>query len=302
MKKNFFFLSFFLTVISLFSKEIVILHTNDIRNVLERREATFINPEFPPVLGGIYSLSTAVKYERELANKKNQIFLLFDSGNFVYKSVDLDSTDFTKPSLYFNYMGYDVVNIGVDEIIAGPKFLNEAFNLFNPKLISSNLKIVDSQIQPQKYVIMEKEGIRIGIFGLVSEYATLNMDEEVAKYYIIEKEIEKTKEVVDILKKNRCSIIIGLTSVGLEHDRIIAENVEGIDIMLGGFDGIGLRNAIETPLNHTIIMKGYGELSSFDKLTLFVDDFGRIINYESEVVTLFEERYPSDLELEKILK
>lgn len=302
MKKNFFFLSFFLTVISLFSKEIVILHTNDIRNVLERREATFINPEFPPVLGGIYSLSTAVKYERELANKKNQIFLLFDSGNFVYKSVDLDSTDFTKPSLYFNYMGYDVVNIGVDEIVAGPKFLNEAFNLFNPKLISSNLKIVDSQIQPQKYVIMEKEGIRIGIFGLVSEYATLNMDEEVAKYYIIEKEIEKTKEVVDILKKNRCSIIIGLTSVGLEHDRIIAENVEGIDIMLGGFDGIGLRNAIETPLNHTIIMKGYGELSSFDKLTLFVDDFGRIINYESEVVTLFEERYPSDLELEKILK
>uniref|UniRef100_A0A7C3NAM0 Bifunctional metallophosphatase/5'-nucleotidase n=1 Tax=candidate division WOR-3 bacterium TaxID=2052148 RepID=A0A7C3NAM0_UNCW3 len=302
MKKNFFFLSFFLTVISLFSKEIVILHTNDIRNVLERREATFINPEFPPVLGGIYSLSTAVKYERELANKKNQIFLLFDSGNFVYKSVDLDSTDFTKPSLYFNYMGYDVVNIGVDEIIAGPKFLNEAFNLFNPKLISSNLKIVDSQIQPQKYVIIEKEGIRIGIFGLVSEYATLNMDEEVAKYYIIEKEIEKAKEVVDILKKNRCSIIIGLTSVGLEHDRIIAENVQGIDIMLGGFDGIGLRNAIETPLNHTIIMKGYGELSSFDKLTLFVDDFGRIINYESEVVTLFEERYPSDLELEKILK
>ncbi len=302
MKKIFFFLSFFLTVISLFSKEIVILHTNDIRNVLERREATFINPEFPPVLGGIYSLSTAIKYEREIANKKNQIFLLFDSGNFVYKSVDLDSTDFIKPSLYFNYMGYDVVNIGVDEIVAGPKFLNEAFNLFNPKLISSNLKIVDSQIQPQKYVIMEKEGIRIGIFGLVSEYATLNMDEEVAKYYIIEKEIEKTKEVVDILKKNRCSIIIGLTSVGLEHDRIIAENVEGIDIMLGGFDGIGLRNAIETPLNHTIIMKGYGELSSFDKLTLFVDDFGRIINYESEVVTLFEERYPSDLELEKILK
>lgn len=302
MKKIFFFLSFFLTVISLFSKEIVILHTNDIRNVLERREATFINPEFPPVLGGIYSLSTAIKYEREIANKKNQIFLLFDSGNFVYKSVDLDSTDFSKPSLYFNYMGYDVINIGVDEIVAGPKFLNEAFNLFNPKLISSNLKIVDSQIQPQKYVIMEKEGIRIGIFGLVSEYATLNMDEEVAKYYIIEKEIEKTKEVVDILKKNRCSIIIGLTSVGLEHDRIIAENVEGIDIMLGGFDGIGLRNAIETPLNHTIIMKGYGELSSFDKLTLFVDDFGRIINYESEVVTLFEERYPSDLELEKILK
>jgi len=35
-------------------------------------------------------------------------------------------------------------------------------------------------------------------------------------------------------------------------------------------------------------MKGYGELSSFDKLTLFVDDFGRIINYDSEVVTLLK--------------
>ncbi|MDI6700926.1 MAG: hypothetical protein QME48_06840 [bacterium] len=302
MKKIFYFLLIFLSFILTFSKEIVILHTNDIRNVLERREATFINPNFPPVLGGIYSLSTAVKYERELAEKRGQIFLLFDSGNFVYKSVDLDSVDFVKPSLYFNYIGYDVVNIGVDEIIAGPKFLKEGYNLFKPKMISSNLTILDSDIQPQKYVIIEKEGIKIGIFGLVTEYAILNMDEEVAKNYIIEKEIEKTKEVVDVLKKNRCSIIIGVTSVGLEHDRVIAENVEGIDIIFGGFDGVGLRNAIETPLNHTIIMKGYGELSSFDKLILKVDDFGRIIDYESEVVTLFEERYPSDLELETILK
>ena len=66
----------------LFAKKIVIYHTNDIKNVLGRRNATFINPDFPPVLGGINSLSTAVKWEREKAIKNNDIFLLFDSGNF----------------------------------------------------------------------------------------------------------------------------------------------------------------------------------------------------------------------------
>ncbi|MEJ5306824.1 MAG: hypothetical protein WHT27_00770 [candidate division WOR-3 bacterium] len=302
MKKNCSILFIFLFFLSIFSKDIVIIHTNDIRNVLERREATFINPDFPPVLGGIYSLSTAIKYEREKALKEGAIFLLFDSGNFVFKTVDNDSVDFIKPALYFNHMGYDIVNLGIDEIIAGPEFFLNSVKLFNPKLISSNLKILNSDLQPERYVIIEREGVRIGVFGLLSEYALLNLDEDVAENYIINKEIDVAKEMVDILKKNRCSIIIGLTSVGLEHDRIIAENVEGIDIIFGGFDGVGLRNAIETPKNHTIIMKGYGELSSFDKLILKVDDFGRIIDYRSEVVTLFEERYPEDKELEKILK
>lgn len=302
MKKCLLTLLFLLTFLSVFTKEIVILHTNDIRNVLGRREATFINPDFPPVLGGIYSLSTAIKYEREKAAKKGAMFLLFDSGNFVFKNVDNDSVDFIKPALYFNHIGYDIVNLGIDEIIAGPKFFLNSVKLFNSKLISSNLKILNSDLQPERYVIIEKEGIRIGVFGLLSEYALLNMDETVSQHYIIMKEIDVAKEMVNILKKNRCSIIIGLTSVGLEHDKIIAENVEGIDVIFSGFDGIGLRNAIETPKNHTIIMKGYGELSSFDKLILKVDDLGRITGYESEVVTLFEERYPVDKELEKILK
>ncbi len=303
MNRLLFIFVFFLLISSfLISKEIVIIHTNDIRNVLQPREATFINPDFPPVLGGIHSLSTAVKMEKDKALKKGSIFLLFDSGNFVYKNINNDSVDFVKPSIYFNHMGYDVVNIGLDEIVAGPEYLKGASDLFKPVLLSSNLSIVDSDFQPVKFHIIEKEGIRIGVFGLLTEFALLNLSDEILEKYVIQKEIETASMMVELLKNNRCSIIIALTSIGLEHDKILAETVKGIDIILGGFDGAGLRENIETPKNHTIIMKGYGELSSFDRIILNVDDYGKIVNYSVNSVTLFEERFSEDLKLKEILK
>ena len=287
--------------VCLFAKKIVIYHTNDIKNVLGRRNATFINPDFPPVLGGINSLSTAVKWEREKAIKNNDIFLLFDSGNFAYKSVNNDSVDFSVPSLYFKHLKYDIVNLGLDEISAGKEFVKKAKERMSVPIILGNISYKDAGYLTDRYKILEVQGIKIGVFGLTSEYAGFNLTENVSSQIIVQREITAAKELVEVMKANRCKIIIALTSTGYEHDLILADEVEGIDIILSGNEGRGMRESIETPVNHTILIKGYGELSSFEKITLETDDIGNILSYEGVSVTLFEESFPWDKELNEKL-
>jgi len=286
---------------SLHAKKIVIYHTNDIKTVLGRRNATFINPDFPPVLGGINSLSTAVKWEREKAEKNNDIFLLFDSGNFAYKSVTNDSVDFSVPAIYFEHMKYDLINLGLDELSAGSAFVYKAKERMNTPLILGNISYEGIGYILDRYRIIERQGIKIGVFGLTSEYAGLNLPENAISEIIVQREIDAAKELVEMLKKNRCDIIIGLTSTGYEHDLALADEIEGIDVILSGNEGRGMRESVESPVNHTIIIKGYGELSSVEKITLETDDTGNILSYEGTSVTLFEEGFPWDKELEQKL-
>ncbi|HAV92785.1 TPA: hypothetical protein DCW38_06360 [candidate division WOR-3 bacterium] len=297
MKKAILFLMILSLFAGLWAKKIVIYHTNDIKNVLGSRNATFINPDFPPVLGGIYSLSTAVKWERDKAEKNQDIFLLFDSGNFAYKSVENDSVDFSVPAVYFEHMKYDLVNLGLDELSAGGAFAEKAKERMRTPLILGNIFYKDKGYIFDRYKIIEVQGIKIGVFGLTSEYAGLNLTENAVSDIIVQRETDAAKELVAVLKKNRCDIIIGLTSTSYEHDIVLADEVEGIDVILSGNEGRGMRESIETPVNHTIIIKGYGELSSVEKITLEIDDTGNILFGEGISVTLFEDAFPADKEL-----
>lgn len=301
MKKHLFVILILVLSISLSAAKIVIYHTNDIRNVLGRRGATFINPDFPPILGGINSLSTAVNWEREKVESDGGIFLLFDSGNFAYKSVNNDSVDFSSPAVYFSHMKYDAVNMGIDELSAGADFAASARSLIPVPLLLGNISFEGKGYLFDRYLIIEKKGIKIGVFGLTSEYASLNLPEKAAGEVIIQREIDAARELVDILKKNRCDIIIALTSTGKEHDIVLADEVEGIDVILSGNEGYGMRESLETPINHTVVIKGYGELSSVEKITMETDDMGNILNCSGTSVTLFEEAFPFDKELEKKL-
>jgi len=281
--------------------DIVIMHTNDIKNTLSARDAVFINPDFPPRLGGLLSLSTAVRYERAKAERNKDIFLLFDSGNFCYKSSDGESIDLEHPALYFNHMGYDAVNFGVDEISAGAGYIKDALSKYNMPVILSNINLSDNSRFGEKYTIIEKEGVKFGIFGMTSEYALFHLTDEVLSEYTIKKEIETAKEIVSVLKANKCDIIIGITSIGYEHDLLLADSVKGIDVIFGGGEGRGMREPVETAQNHTIVFRGYGELSSVERIILKTNDLGGITGYEGNSITVFEEAYPPDLKLESIL-
>src|SRR5688572_30802283 len=61
--------------------KIDILYTSDIHGHIDPQPATFLNPEFPPPLGGGASGATYIKSVREAAAREGRGFILLDSGD-----------------------------------------------------------------------------------------------------------------------------------------------------------------------------------------------------------------------------
>ncbi|HNZ88990.1 MAG TPA: multifunctional 2',3'-cyclic-nucleotide 2'-phosphodiesterase/5'-nucleotidase/3'-nucleotidase, partial [Candidatus Cloacimonas acidaminovorans] len=57
-----------------------LIFSNDMHGGIDRSEATFINPDFPPLLGGGGSAATLIKHIRSLANDRRDNLLL-DAGD-----------------------------------------------------------------------------------------------------------------------------------------------------------------------------------------------------------------------------
>ena len=74
MKSTLFFLLFTLVVGQSLAEtySIVICNSNDVHGGVDSSDATFMNPEFPPQLGGGASLATLVERLRAYAQKQNK--------------------------------------------------------------------------------------------------------------------------------------------------------------------------------------------------------------------------------------
>ena len=85
MKKIFFILLLSLLCLGILNAEEIklnLLFSNDVHGGIDAVPATFINPDFPPPLGGAASAATYIELVREYARENGEAVLLLDAGDF----------------------------------------------------------------------------------------------------------------------------------------------------------------------------------------------------------------------------
>jgi 2',3'-cyclic-nucleotide 2'-phosphodiesterase (5'-nucleotidase family) len=123
--------------------------------------------------------------------------------------------------------------------------------------ISSNLSICteDRCIPLSKHYIIKRIGnYRIGILGVISESAfTFFPKDNISKLKI--HDVNKTlKRFINILReKEKVDLIVVLSHLGYETDKLVAEKVSDIDIIIGGHSHVLLRKPVK--INNTIILQ-----------------------------------------------
>ncbi len=216
-------------------KHITILHTNDTHSRLDPfplDDARFPNK------GGVARRATLIENIR----KENPNTLLLDAG------------DYFQGTPYFNFYGgelelkfmsmlkYDAATIGNHEFDNGLDGLLAQLPHANFPIISSNYDfsntILDGYVD--KYRTFEKDGVKVGVFGLGVELeglVTKKLYQE-TKYY---DPIEIAQDMSRVLKDEEdCDLIICLSHIGYsyEHDKVsdlkLAAATSGIDLILGG--------------------------------------------------------------------
>jgi len=216
-------------------ERLLILHTNDLHCRVEPFPAT--DPKFPGQ-GGMNRIAAYIKKLRETEPD----LLLFDSG------------DFSQGTPYFNFfkdevilklmseMGYTASTVGNHEFDNGVSELANGLQFANFPVVSSNYDFSETPLAGmiKKNLIIERKGIRVGVYGLGVELAGL-VDKGKSEKTVFLDTVETALEQEDHLKnREKCDLVICLSHLGYEyaHDKIsdvkLASKTRYTDLILGG--------------------------------------------------------------------
>ncbi|MRJ11558.1 bifunctional metallophosphatase/5'-nucleotidase [Ornithobacterium rhinotracheale] len=217
------------------TKKITILHTNDQHSRIEPFE-TSENPKFSNKGGFARRAALIDKIRKEEPN-----VLLLDAG------------DIFQGTPYFNFfggelefklmskMGYEASTMGNHDFDNGLAGFDKQLKHANFDFICSNYDFTNTILdgKTKKYKIIEKGGVKIGIFGLGIDPVGLISKENYLETKYLDP-IEISQEMTRILKEKKCDMIICLSHIGYKYDTPkisdceLATKTQDIDLIIGG--------------------------------------------------------------------
>lgn len=249
---------------------VTILFTHDLHDHFTP-ETTLVEGEVVEQ-GGYAEIKTLMDNIR----REEEHVLTVDAGDFSMGTVYQTIYSTEAPGIrLMGMMGYDVVTLGNHEFDFRSEGLEQMLKAATesgdvlPQIVASNLTDIPEGLNEamtsygvKDYTIVERGGLRIGVFGLMGEEADSNapMSGVTFSHYI-----EEAKRVVGELEKEEVDLIVALSHSGTKEDKkksedeILAKEVPGIDVIISGHSHTLLEEAIV--VGDTIIVSGgeYGE-------------------------------------------
>ncbi|XP_053315131.1 5'-nucleotidase [Spea bombifrons] len=217
------------------SFHITILHTNDVHARVEqtnRDSGKCGKPE--ECYAGVARRFTKIK---EIRSSHDNVLLL-DAGDQYQGTVWFNYFKGEEAAYFMNYLKYDAMALGNHEFDNGvPGLLNPLLSQVQFPVLSANIR-ADKQIAPNitgyflPYKILQVGGQQIGIVGYTSKETPVLSDP--GPFLVFEDEIAALQPQVDKLLTLGVNKIIALGHSGFETDKLIAQKVKGVDVVVGG--------------------------------------------------------------------
>lgn len=219
------------------TKHLTVLHTNDVHSYIDPFPA---NHPKNPNMGGVARRAALI----ESIRKENPNVLLLDAG------------DIFQGTPYFNYYGgelefklmsmmqYDLATIGNHDFDNGIEGLFAQLPHASFEFVSANYDfkntIMNGYVKP--YKIINKDGIKVGVFGLGVGLDGL-VDKKNYKETIYLDPVGVAQDMARILKQEKkCDLVICLSHLGYKYkdepdkicDTKLATLTKDIDLIIGG--------------------------------------------------------------------
>ncbi len=170
----------------------------------------------PNLTGSLTQLYTIIKDIR----KDHPNTILLENGDLIQdNSAELFNDQPQSPMMVaVNEMGYEAWTYGNHEFNFGLDVLDKVSSQFNGARLAGNVYKENGERYLPAYTIIEREGVKIGVIGMVTpliteyEKGTNHLDGLVVK-----NPIEETKKAVKELE-GKVDVMIGLMHMGLENE------------------------------------------------------------------------------------
>ena len=218
------------------NKQLVILHTNDTHS-----QILPVNTQLPDTMkagrGGFLRRIAMLKEER----KKNPNLLYFDSGDFFQGSAYFTMFKGEVEVGLMNLMGIDAATIGNHEFDNGLENMAAVFRKAKFPIVCANYDFtgtpVDGLVKP--YVIIKREGVKIGVFGLSPKMKGLVSDKNCVGVKYLDPARVALETATMLKEKEKCDMVICISHLGWnsnrgEDDQYMIQGSRNIDLVLGG--------------------------------------------------------------------
>lgn len=210
---------------------LTIIHINDTHEHLDQggpRDASLHGTR-----GGIARAYRVIEREK----RREPGALLLHAGDLFQGSIFFNAYTAIPEIRLLQALGCDAMAVGNHDLDLGPDALLQTFDAgfgggAGFPLLSSNLDLSQTpdlagRVHP--YVMKQVSGIRVGIFGMTVPDPL----ENVPPGFVGEDLVGSAQASVDALRAAGADVVIGLTHLG-GLDEVVAENVTGIDLIIGG--------------------------------------------------------------------
>lgn len=223
-----------------------VLHTNDLHGWMmpfdyQKRNLRFllfesVDERYSQAnVGGLARRATVIA---DLRKEIDHPLALVDAGD-VFTRGPWHTKFFGAPEIdVYNQLGYDMFCVGNNEFKATGDVDSQAIMLGLMRQsefpwLAANLTVGDTGVPVEgihPYIVRRYGNMRVGFLGLTAPRAK---DYPQTKGWTISDPIEAAKRWVPIARKE-CDVLIALTHIGTDLDKLLAAQVDGIDAIIGG--------------------------------------------------------------------
>ena len=294
-----------------------VLHTNDEHSsLIPHSPAVDHDPEDPtraedPTVGGFARLATAIEEVREKKESEDEKTLLLSGGDFLGEAPFgwLAPEGHGAELCLLREIGYDAVTVGNHEYDYGPDVLAGYLSAAGYPEAHEDLPILTANTDPpedhplaeqyrRETELFDVGGAIVGVFGVIGESAvSVVSDAGDADFTDAHETARRTAEE---LREEGADAVVVLSHSGIEDDRELAREVDGIDVIVASHCHTALKEPVVEGGIPIVQTYAYGEYLGVLELA-YSQETGevRVRNDETgtELLRPIDRRYAPDPEI-----
>ncbi len=280
-------------------KSFTILHTNDIHASFLPHEAYWMRSDVKPMIGGFSELSWMVDSVR----KAKQMSILLDAGDVMTGNPisDVEYKGASGGGLFemMNAMGYEAWTIGNHDLDISQENLRKLTGIAAFPTVSANLTdtLGAFPLNNKPYIILKKDGLRIGVIGLMSnELFRLTNTNNLKGLKVLPPAQVAQKYIDEIAKET--DVTVALTHEGVDNDSVLAVSTQGLNIIIGGHS----HTRLEKPklINGVIICQTGSNCENLGILDVTVENH-KVTSYDGKLLRLWVQHPKQDNQLARLI-
>lgn len=265
-------------------QKLVILHTNDMHSHLmghaPEADYTPASTDDDLTVGGVARLAAAIGSARARAQSDGSPVLLVDAGDFMMGTLfELLATEEAPELSVMQSLGYDAITLGNHELDWTPTGLAgilqaAAARGFDVPIVASNMKFSSADAGDDDLEAIAAAGIitsklvktvgslKVGFFGLLGADA-VQVTPQAAPLTFERIQTAARRMVTELREMDGADVVIalshsGISSEGEGEDAVLAESVDGIDVIVSGHTHASLEEPVQVGRTWIVTAGSYG--------------------------------------------